>query len=105
MIYVKRYTVEHVITDDADGETTTDDGTLTDERTDAMTFRELVDELNYYPNPSQSHMANANTYAWASSSYTDMHTGNLTECSIHYARENNPRMAKYWVKALRYVFR
>ena len=61
-----------------------------------MTFRELV-ELMKYGEPSCSHDRTERT--WVSySNHQDYSTGEETEESVHFADE--PRKAKYWVKAL-----
>ena len=76
-----------------DGESTSTD--------DTVSFRELVDLMRDYPLPSCSH-ARGETFEWLSSeSQQDPYSGEWTEQSIHYSRENPPRAAKYWRAAMR----
>lgn len=63
-------------------------------------FRELVEEMRNYSEPSQ--MPNdGNTHVWLTSeAEQDYQTGDYTSYSLHYSRENKPRHAKYWKWAM-----
>lgn len=76
-----------------DGESTSTD--------DSVSFRELVDLMREHMHPSCS-PARGETFEWVSSeAYQDPYTGEYTESSVHFSRENPPRMAKYWRAAMR----
>lgn len=64
------------------------------------TFRELVHYLREHPQCSCS-PCRGDTCEWFSTGpYTsDYSTGTEREETIHYSRDNPPRMAKYWRKA------
>lgn len=64
------------------------------------TFRELVREMENFPQCSCS-PASGNTYEWLSS-YAEQNyrTGEYSSESIHFSRANPPRLAKYWRKAM-----
>lgn len=67
---------------------------------EAYTFRELVDLMRDYNNPSCSHPSGG-VYEWLSG-YADTNytTGAETIESIHYSADNEPKKAKYWRKAM-----
>ena len=76
-----------------DGESTSTD--------DTVSFRELVDLMHEHSISSCS-PARGDTCEWLSvESYQDPYSGEWTEQSIHYSRENSPRAAKYWRAAMR----
>lgn len=65
-----------------------------------VSFRELV-ELMKYNNPS-SYPASGNINEWVTTEpYIDPYSGSIEEKSIHYSRDNEPRKAKYWQKAMK----
>ena len=86
-----------------------EDGELSDSGTLAenvpYTFRELIDLLREHSNPSCSH-GRVSILTWFSTGFRvdDYATGTECEQSIHYSRDNLPRSAKYWCKAIRYVY-
>ena len=63
-------------------------------------FRELVKELKEYNELSCSHDHDRNTWV---TQYGDMdlHSGDYTNYSLHFSRNNPARKEKYWIKALR----
>jgi hypothetical protein len=66
-----------------------------------VTFRELVDLMREHIHASCS-PARGEVFEWLSTeTYQDPYTGEFTECSLHYARDNPPRAAKYWRAAMR----
>jgi hypothetical protein len=68
-----------------------------------VTFRELVSLLRDYRNPSCSR-ATGSTNDWLSAEpEQDYRTGEWTERSLHYQRNNHGRSAKYWRKAMIYA--
>ncbi len=68
---------------------------------DEVSFRELVDLMREHSMPSCS-PAHGDTFEWLSAeSYQDPYSGEWTEHSLHYSRDNSPRMAKYWRAAMR----
>jgi hypothetical protein len=76
-----------------DGESTSDDQTVG--------FRDLVRLMRDYPMPSCS-PARGETFEWVSTeAHQDPYSGDYTECSLHYSRDNPARNAKYWRKAMR----
>ena len=75
-----------------DGESTSDDQTVG--------FRDLVRLMRDYPMPSCS-PASGEPFEWLQAeSQQDYQTGEFTECSLHYSRDNPARKAKYWRKAM-----
>ena len=67
---------------------------------EGYTFRELVQLMRDYNNPSCS-PASGGVYEWLSShADIDYTTGAETIESIHYSAENEPSKAKYWRKAM-----
>lgn len=76
-----------------DGESTSTD--------DTVSFRELVDLMREHHHPSCSHLSGA-TFEWFSTEpYQCPYSGEFTEQSLHFSRENPPRMAKYWKAAMK----
>ena len=70
-------------------------------RDDTVSFRELVDLLREHLHPSCSHLR-GDPFEWFSAdTYQDPYSGEYTEQSLHYSRENPPRMLKYWRAAIR----
>lgn len=66
-----------------------------------VSFRELVALMEAHPNPS-CWPARGEVFEWLSAeTEQDFITGEFTEASIHYARDNPPRAAKYWRAAMR----
>lgn len=63
-----------------------------------LTFRELVRKLADYPEASCS--GPVGLYTWFSSyGEQDYRTGDCETRSIHFHRDNAPRLEKYWRKA------
>jgi hypothetical protein len=60
---------------------------------DSVSFRELVDLMREYSIPSCSPARGE--------PYQDPYSGEWTVTSVHYSRDNPPRMAKYWRAAMR----
>jgi hypothetical protein len=78
-----------------DGESTSTDETVT--------FRELVELMREHSVPSHSH-SRGDGFEWFSTeSYQDPYSGDYTEQSLHYSRENPARMLKYWRAAMRFA--
>jgi hypothetical protein len=66
-----------------------------------VTFRELVDLLREHTHPSSSHPRGDGWEWFGTEPYQCPYTGEYTEQSLHYSRENPPRMLKYWRAAIR----
>ncbi len=67
----------------------------------SFSFRDLVSEMKEYSETSSSPASPDN---WLISSPDhDYRTGEETSYSLHYNRDNKPRSAKYWEKAMRKV--
>jgi len=69
-----------------------------------FTFSELVRELRDFYSLSCSHPGpRPCASVWACSGYqvTDYSTGEEREETLHFSRDNAPRLEKYWGKALR----
>jgi hypothetical protein len=75
-----------------DGESTTEDI--------KVSFRDLVSMLADYPHPSCSHPTGTRWEWMQAESQQCMHTGELTERSLHFTHVNPPRLEKYWRKAM-----
>ena len=72
----------------------------TDFRFGEYTFGELVRLMREYNQPSCSPPSGA-VYEWLNAEpETDYRTGEHIERSMHYSRDNPPRMEKYWRKAM-----
>ncbi len=68
---------------------------------ETVSFRELVELMRSHNQPS-CYPAQGCTFEWLSAeTQQDYRTGEYTETSIHYARENPPRCAKYWKAAMK----
>ena len=95
-------TFDEVTPESAEDGDTSDSGFIVEN--EPMTFRELVNELRGYPFASTARVTGS-SYEWASTEpETDYRTGAEYQESIHYSYNNAPRAAKYWRKAMRYVF-
>ena len=71
-----------------------------------FTFRELVQTMRVHYQPSMSHisMDNDPQHVWfTSGADTDYLDGSETTTSIHFSRDNLPRMRKYWLKAAKFA--
>lgn len=65
-----------------------------------LSFRDLVDMMRTYCNPSCS-PARGEVYEWTQAeTEQDYRTGEFTERSIHYSRDNPTKNAKYWRAAM-----
>lgn len=68
---------------------------------ESVTFRELVSLMREHPVAS-CYPTRGETYEWLSTYPSqDYRDCSETTESLHYSRENPPRMAKYWRKAMR----
>lgn len=67
-----------------------------------FTFRELVRELRDCSQLSASHPGDC-WHVWASTGFftSDYSTGTEREESVHFSRDNDHRLVKYWRKALK----
>jgi len=63
-----------------------------------LTFRELVDKLRDYPEASCSGPVHSRTW-FTSYADQDWRTGESESRSVHFHRDNAPRLEKYWRKA------
>ena len=98
MILISR-TFDTVTPESAESGDVAESGFLVE--SESVTFRELVSLMESHPNPS-CHPPRGETYEWLSSyPETNYHDCSETTESLHYSRENPPRMAKYWRKAMR----
>lgn len=66
-----------------------------------FTFRELVRELRDFYTLSDSRFSGVGTWACSGFETTDYRTGTEREETLHFSRDNAPRLEKYWPKALR----
>ena len=77
------------------------DGALGRIEVEALTFRELVRAMRDYPFVSCSPAIGA-TYEWLhSESEQDYRTGDYTERSMHYSRDNPENKKRYWRLAMK----
>lgn len=98
MILISR-TFEIVTPESAESGDVSESGFLVE--SESVTFRELVSLMESHPNPS-CYPARGETYEWLSSYPSqDYRDCSETTESLHFSRENPPRMAKYWRKAMR----
>ena len=67
-------------------------------------FKELILELLNYPQSSCSQGINTSTWFSTGFRIEDYATGTECEESLHYSQDNHARSAKYWNKAIRYVY-
>jgi hypothetical protein len=77
-----------------------------DQKNEPYTFRELVSAMKVHYQPSCWPLRGTEPadHVWfTSGSDTDYVTGAETTTSIHFSRANNPRSAKYWLKAAKYA--
>lgn len=98
MILISR-TFEVITPESAENGEVAESGFLAE--SESVTFRELVSLMESHPNPScypPSGDANEWLLSHPSQDYRDR--SETTE-SLHFSRENPPRMAKYWRKAMR----
>ena len=63
-----------------------------------LTFRELVEKMREFPEPSSGGKVNHHTW-FSSYAERDFRTGEEETRSIHFHRDNSPKMEKYWIKA------
>lgn len=98
MILVSR-TFEVVTPESAEEGDVSESGFLVE--SESVTFRELVSLMRAHPNPS-CYPARGEAFEWLSSyPETDYRDASERTESLHFARENPPRAAKYWRKAMR----
>ena len=64
------------------------------------TFGELVHLLREYDETSES-PCSGGVHVWVTNRGQDYFSGEETEESLHYSRNNPPCNAKYWAKALK----
>ena len=96
MILINR-TYETITRESAEDGDNADSGFLS--KNEPCTFRKLVGLLE---GGEASSYPRAGLGDWVThDGGTDYRTGEETRNSIHYSRDNPPRAAKYWVKALR----
>lgn len=72
-----------------------------DSRDETVSFRELVDLMRDHCMPSCSHLRGTEGEWFSTEPYQDPYTGEYSEASLHYSRDNSPRMLKYWRAAMR----
>lgn len=72
-----------------------------DTREETVSFRQLVDLMREHVHPSASHLRGTEWEWFSTDAHQDPYTGEYTEQSLHYARDNAPRMLKYWRAAMR----
>ena len=98
MILISR-TFEIVTPESAEDGEAAESGFLAE--SESVSFRELVSLMESHPVPSNSH-PEGSQWEWLSSHpETDYRDASETTESLHYCRENPPRRAKYWRKAMR----
>lgn len=98
MIRITRIETVYPAPDGADGYCP--DGE-SDSRDEEVSFRELVDLMRAHVHPSASHLRGT-PFEWLSTEpYPDPYSGEYSEHSLHYSRDNPPRMLKYWRAAMR----
>jgi len=97
MIIISR-TFDIVTPESAEAGESADSGFLAE--SESVTFRELVSLMRDHPNPS-CHPPSGETSEWLSTYPSqDYRDASETTESLHFARENPPRAAKYWRKAM-----
>jgi hypothetical protein len=67
----------------------------------SFSFRDLISEMEEY-NQTSDYPASPDSWLMSEPTH-DYRTGEETIYSLHYNRDNNPRSAKYWEKAMRKV--
>ena len=97
MIIISR-TFEVVTPESAEEGEVADSGFLAE--SESVTFKELVSMMRDYPNPS-AYPPSGDANEWLSS-YPSQDFRDCSETTeyLHYCRENPPRRAKYWRKAM-----
>ena len=91
-------TFEVVTPESAEEGEVADSGFLVE--SEPVTFRELVSIMRDYPNPS-CYPPSGDSGEWLSSHPSqDCRDCSETTESLHFSRENPPRMVKYWRKAM-----
>ena len=65
------------------------------------TFRELVGLMEEHPHPSCYPVQDMGHVWFSSDDDEDYRTGDRTRYSIHLSRPDEPRQARYWIKAYR----
>ena len=63
-----------------------------------ISFRDLVEKMRAFPHASSSGPVNRQIW-FSSHGEMDYRTGETETRSIHFHRENSPRLEKYWRKA------
>lgn len=63
-----------------------------------ISFRDLVKKMREFPHASSSGAVNCRTW-FSSHGEIDYRTGETETRSIHFHRDNSPKMEKYWRKA------
>jgi hypothetical protein len=72
-----------------------------DSRDEEVSFRELIDLMREHCHPSSMPLR-GDAFEWFSTeAYQCPYSGEYTEQSLHFSRENPPRMLKYWRAAMR----
>lgn len=98
MILISR-TFDIVTPESAEEGESADSGFLAE--SESVTFKELVSLMRAHPNPS-CYPPRGESFEWLSSHpETDYRDASETTESLHFARGNPPRAAKYWRKAMR----
>ena len=98
MIRISR-TFDIVTPESADDGESAESGFLAE--SESVTFKELVSLMREHPVAS-CHPPSGETCEWLSTYPSqDYRDCSETTESLHYSRENPPRMAKYWRKAMR----
>jgi hypothetical protein len=66
---------------------------------EVLSFRELVYLLRDHPHPSESGEPSVHTWFTGESYVTDYRTGTDRQESVHFHRDNNAHVCRYWVLA------
>ena len=66
---------------------------------EVLSFRELVDLLRDHVHPSESGEASVHTWFTGSDYVVDYRTGTNRQESVHFHRDNNVHVSRYWVLA------
>jgi hypothetical protein len=102
MILISK-TYETVTQDSAEAGEAEDSGFVFED--ESMTFRELIGEIH---RGGYCYSSSYPCYGRAGDCLTteadiDYQTGEQTSYSLHFSHNNNPRLERYWRKALQYV--
>lgn len=98
MIKVTRIETVYPAPDDEGDYCPDGESSSTDEE---VSFRELIELLQDHIHPSCSPLR-GDAFEWFSTeAYQCPYSGEYTEHSLHFSRENPPRMLKYWKAAIR----